>query len=628
MKFGIAKKLICLCTLSVIILGMILGFYFIRYEKESLLLELDERAKALLGSLATSCEYPVLIKNQKALSKIAEGVLNQRDTIFCEIIDKEGQILFQGGTKEEKYIQEYTSSIMTEKFTEETGEELILDARESGTEEIGKIYLTLSLDGLNKKLSNVKKTVFLIVVIVTVFISILIVLLIRLVLGRPIDKLLAGTKMIGRGDLSYRVKLKTRDEIGELANSFNKMTEDLSKTTVSKDYVDNIIKSMIDTLIVLDPDAIIKTVNQATLDLLEYKGEEILGQPLGILFAEEGEYTVFKGTRWEKLLKEGSVRDYDITYRTKLGEKIPVSFSGSVMRKSQMVTDKDADKRGEIVGMVGIARDMREIKQLQRQLIQSDKMAAVGQLAGGVAHEINNPMGVILGFAQSIAKITKEDDPLYKPLKAIEREAIRCKNLVSDLLTFSKTERVHPEITDINKTIDETLSLIEAQAKVKDVKIIKYYGTDLPRVVTNKNQIQQVIINLCNNAIDAMHSGGRITISTDVSAAHKPATGVESREQRGSANNVVARLPRSVNEIKDDALSLQYLEIIVSDTGQGMTEEVKKHIFEPFFTTKEVGKGTGLGLSLCYETIQKHNGTIEVESEVGKGTTFIIKLPI
>lgn len=235
------------------------------------------------------------------------------------------------------------------------------------------------------------------------------------------------------------------------------------------------------------------------------------------------------------------------------------------------------------------AENTKKLKESQEKLIQSTKMSAVGQLAGGVAHEINNPMGVILGFSQSIAKGINEEDPLYMPLKSIEREAIRCKKLIGDLLTFSRTGKTELELLDINNTIDETLSLIEAQSKVKNVEVVREYGTGLPQVRVNKSQIQQVIVNLCNNAIDAMPEGGKITIST---------------AQIGSQ-----------------------VEIKVTDTGKGMTEEVKKHLFEPFFTTKEIGKGTGLGLSLCYEIINKHKGTIEVESEAGRGTKFRIRLP-
>ena len=282
------------------------------------------------------------------------------------------------------------------------------------------------------------------------------------------------------------------------------------------------------------------------------------------------------------------------------------------------------DGEGNLLGIVGVARDIREIITLQKrekeleaekirseifqerawelqeaydklritqnQLVQSEKMAAVGQLAGGVAQEINNPIGAILEFVRSIAERTKEDDILYTRLKAIEREALRCRRLVGDLLTFSSMEKKTAEEIDINSTIEETISFVEASSKMKSIDIIKEYGKQLPGITANKNQIQQVIVNLCNNAIDAMPEGGKLILSTK----------------------------RFENHIL----------IEVSDTGYGMTEEVKKHLFEPFFTTKEAGKATGLGLSICYEIIHNHNGTIEVQSFSDKGTVFTIRLPV
>ena len=231
-----------------------------------------------------------------------------------------------------------------------------------------------------------------------------------------------------------------------------------------------------------------------------------------------------------------------------------------------------------------------ENENITAKLFQSEKMSAVGQLTSGLAHEINNPIGVILGFSQGIIKRVKEDSPLYMPLKSMEREAVRCKNLVNELLLFSSTGKTHSEKIQINALIEETIEFVGARAKDGRVEIEKKYNDNLPELTMNKNQIQQVIVNICNDAFDAMPDGGKLIIAT---------RRVENR-----------------------------VEIEITDSGTGMTEDVKKHIFEPFFTTKEAGKGTGLGLSLCYEIIQKHNGSIEVISELNKGTSFIIKLPV
>ncbi len=240
-----------------------------------------------------------------------------------------------------------------------------------------------------------------------------------------------------------------------------------------------------------------------------------------------------------------------------------------------------------------LERQIRERKQLEAAVRQSEKMAAIGQLAGGVAHEINNPLGVILGFAQSVVKRIPSGDNMELPLKSIEREAMRCKQLVQDLLTFSRIGKIEKESMDVHSMIDSSLSLIRAQSKVRDVSLEKGFAPELPKILANANQLQQVIVNLCSNAMDAMPRGGTLTVKT--------------RQKKSGGQEGV--------------------EIEIQDTGTGIPEEIRSRIFEPFFTTKEAGKGTGLGLSLVYEIIQKHGGQISVESDMGKGTRFLIFLP-
>jgi two-component system, NtrC family, sensor kinase len=238
-----------------------------------------------------------------------------------------------------------------------------------------------------------------------------------------------------------------------------------------------------------------------------------------------------------------------------------------------------------------IIRNITERARLEKMLVRSEKMAAVGQLAAGVAHEINNPLGIILGFAQAAVRNMK-DVALEIPLKSIEREAMRCKTLVQDLLTFSRVSKGEREPLDLNKAVDSAMSLIKTKAKVCGIAVNTELDEALPRTFANCNQIQQIIINLASNGIDAMKPGGTVTVKT------------ETTKER----------------------SLSWVCLKVSDTGSGIPSDVLNRIFEPFFTTKEVGKGTGLGLSLVHEIVKKHSGSIDVESRPGF-TEFVVKLP-
>lgn len=248
---------------------------------------------------------------------------------------------------------------------------------------------------------------------------------------------------------------------------------------------------------------------------------------------------------------------------------------------------------GHVLGYVGTVEDITERRKMEDLLRRADKMSAVGQLAAGVAHEINNPLGVILGFAQAIAHRLQPNDALTMPLQSIAREAVRCKNLVQDLLTFSRVSKADREPLDINQTIESALSLVMAQAKIVKVEIKKDFQTGLPRVLGNANQLQQVIINLANNALDAMKGAGTLTVQT--------------------------------NLLQNGNLSWVLLKIV--DSGPGIPPEVLPRIFEPFFTTKPIGQGTGLGLSLVHEIIKKHSGIVDVQTQTGR-TEFCIKLPV
>jgi two-component system NtrC family sensor kinase len=258
-------------------------------------------------------------------------------------------------------------------------------------------------------------------------------------------------------------------------------------------------------------------------------------------------------------------------------------------------SDRDDDVDAIMTGLNMLCEELVEniqhLKTAQENLLQSQKMAAVGQLIAGMAHEINNPLGVILGFAQGLERRVPEGDVLHLPVTSIVREAWRCKNLVQELLVFSRTGKKTNEKIELNSLVRSSVVLLETRAKLQGVRLVQSLCNDLPLLNANKTQLQQVLVNLGTNALDAMADGGTLTLRT----------------QRNIDGTVILE---------------------VADTGTGVPEDLRSRIFEPFFTTKEIGKGTGLGLSLVWEIVQQHGGVIDVESEAGTGTTVRIQLPI
>ncbi|MBN1580782.1 MAG: response regulator [Anaerolineae bacterium] len=232
----------------------------------------------------------------------------------------------------------------------------------------------------------------------------------------------------------------------------------------------------------------------------------------------------------------------------------------------------------------------RELRETQRQLVQSEKLASIGQLAAGVAHEINNPIGVMLGFAQVLLKRVQDDDPMHRPLSIIEREGLRCKGIVQSLLNFSHQSNYKPARVNINDVVDASLDLVKPQANGPNIKIAKEYASNLPEVVADSNQLQQVFVNILINAHQVLSDGGEIHIKT--------------------------------HQVD------QQVHVVFIDTGPGIPEENLSRVFDPFFTTKEVGEGTGLGLYVSYGIVEQHGGLIEAESDGKNGATFTVRLPV
>jgi two-component system NtrC family sensor kinase len=314
-----------------------------------------------------------------------------------------------------------------------------------------------------------------------------------------------------------------------------------------------------------------------------------------------------------------------------------VEESHEQLREKAALLEKSEQKYRRLAESleIEVERKTKEIKETQAQFMQQEKMASVGQLAAGVAHEINNPMGFISsnlntleGYAKDLRSLIEEYRPLVSGIKeamateegrprvsekldhivALEKEmdidfilndipslikeseegAERIKKIVADLKDFSHPGKKDPEYADINHNLDSTLNIVWNELKYK-ATVKKEYG-DLPQVKCYPQQLNQVFVNLLVNAAQAIEKQGEINITTRVLDGK--------------------------------------VEITISDTGSGIPEENLSRIFDPFFTTKEVGKGTGLGLNVAYNIIKKHKGTIDVQSEVGKGTTFTIRIPV
>lgn len=263
---------------------------------------------------------------------------------------------------------------------------------------------------------------------------------------------------------------------------------------------------------------------------------------------------------------------------------------------TQLIAIKD--DQGAVQGVLGISRDITEKKKIEKQMINTEKLASLGLLAAGVAHEINNPLGVILGYCDYMLDKVPPEDKIHKMLEKIERQGNHCKKVVENLLSFSRYTEHSDTISDINTNLENVLAVVDNNLMIKKIHLKKKLETGLPRVKADPVQLQQVFLNLVNNAVAAMPTGGALSVET-----------------------------------KWDVYS-DKIQVFISDSGTGIQKEHRGRIYDPFFTTKKVGEGTGLGLTVTYGIIHHYQGAISFESKteeedpVNHGTGFTVTLPV
>ena len=425
---------------------------------------------------------------------------------------------------------------------------------------------------------------------------------------------LAGTMCPDCGDDKYPDKLQScrncavyhrnrGDEIEDLADTFDVMAmslknhiNELQKADKEIRQQERLMRTVLDVtpdLVSLqDKDMVYQAVNKGFADFVGLRVEEVPGRTDADVFSDSG--GVLLSDEVQTVLETGQARQREIRVNCPAGK-----------RWFHVVLIPVEDQERQVAGVLRTARDISAIKQVQAQLVQAQKMESLGKLAGGVAHEINTPLGIIMGYAQLLQEDVEEGSQIRSDLQIIEKQGRVCRKIVADLLGFSRqTESAKREMC-FNNSLMEAISLVRHTFEMDKVEILTQLDDRMPIIFGDPEKLKQVWINLLNNARDAIGTNGFIMV---VSALNY------------SGRNV---------------------SVMVADTGSGISRENIKRIFDPFFTTKGVGMGTGLGLSVSFGIIEDHQGTIKVESPVptgffneraqaggGPGTLFIVDLPL
>jgi two-component system sensor histidine kinase HydH len=338
-------------------------------------------------------------------------------------------------------------------------------------------------------------------------------------------------------------------------------------------YTENVMESMADALISIDHERKIVTCNRRAAEILGVAEKDLKNQGIAeVLGLEMEEFLRGEGPK-------GIIRDREIEVHHRSGKGIPLSLSAAPLK----------DETGREMGSVLLLRDLREIRDLQEKVRRSERLASLGRLAAGVAHEIRNPLSSIRGFAQFFMQRFKGREQEQEYASVMIKEVDRLNRVITELLDFARPKEPHRELHSLEEILDHTLEVLKPELAKKKVGVEKKVERELPLARVDRDQLSQAFLNLLINSLESMEDGGKIRV------------GIR-RERQVS--------PR----------------ISIGDTGKGIPSEDLGKVFEPFFSTKR--KGTGLGLSIVHQIVEGHGGDIQVESQEGEGTFFQITLPI
>ena len=551
------------------------------------------------------------------------NVTRDEGVMYVTVKDKNGEILGSKGQpaefekplmeKEFFRIKENNKAKVEEldrhpgSFLHERGHNFLVTVPlEENSSFIGAVHIVFSTKELNQAVIAHGWRVLRLILSGAIIIAIVVVFVDRKLKG-TIKKLINVTGKMAEGDLSQKVDIHTGDDLEKLGNSFNRMAENLlisrkklkewgenleqkvaertEEIEKEEQKLDRIVSGIGAGLALINKDFSLVWVNEYYKEKLSLKDDKILGKKCFRAF-------------WER---DSNCRDCAVLRTFESGkierDKIVVKRENA-LKYYNITSTPINDEKGNVIQVLELTQDETESKKLEIQLEHASKMAALGEFAAGVAHEINNPIASVAAYAERLALILKRDalfpenesEKILSYLENIQYQAYRTKGITGSILDFvRKKEVTKVRELDINDVIEKVLKLVELQFKTQKLNLRKVLTPKL-FCFTDKDQLEQVLLNLLKNAFDAVEEGGEITIKT-----------------WQDKNTVFA---------------------LVKDNGQGIEPEAIQKIFDPFYTTKEPGKGTGLGLSICYGIMHGLGGNIEVNSTPGQGSTFILSIPV
>ena len=593
-------RLILYSTLLILFLMVPIVFLVEKRQSEIIVEEARKRGMAIAQNLASVSTNALLTYNYIVLQQNGGRVAQEADVAYVIIHDKENRVAIYSGHDEKQgtvLIDEISQNALRAKdpliqsFHSGEMKKPILDISipvyiKESAEKWGTVRTGLSLERMHDQISRTRLNLLLLGSF-AILLGILGSVFFARRITRPISKLVETTISAAQGNLDLTTDIRTGDEIEELGHNFSHMIgqirlhqaeleKRLREITSLKAYTDNILASMTNGLITVDLEDRVVTVNQMAERILGKKREEIEGSLFEQTF---GFHSPFAQIMVETLSRQRGI--FHSEMELKKGEgSLWLTISTSLL------TDGTGKKMGALV----VFQDITEIKALEGRLRQADRLAALGTVSAGLAHEIKNPLSAIKTFVQLLPKKSQTSTFMEKFNITVPREIDRINQLVEDLLELTRSRKRPWTPLNINPLILQVIELHGEEMKRKEIVFRNHLDQTLPSIEGDPDSLYRAFSNIVINSIQAMPNGGSLTVISE-----------------------------------KDPVSFM-VKIIFKDTGIGMDEKTTRNLFNPFFTTKD--KGVGLGMALTHKIIEDHRGTIEVMSEQGKGSSFILRLPV
>lgn len=565
------KILLVIVTISTIAVLTSLAVLFVKDMKNEQM-RLHEEAKLISTIIADYMSAPLLFNDETGGEEILSRLKHVQNLYSAYVFDPSDSVFV-------KYIKDNGT----------VDSASLLNIQEKITlrgEELGTIQLSFKQDRIKEAFVSYLQMTALLLLGLLIF-SYILGTILQKPISEPIRKLALVVKEITLSE-NYKLRVETsnQDEVGDLYDEFNMMFDSIEerdkKLGVAREFLKDLLNSMPSMIFSVDSEGIITNVNKAALIDTGKEENELLGTSITSLYPD-----------FEDEL--GHIPEVTSSQNSFfVAEKEHKAVDGTVNFFSINISPL-LNGEGAVLQFSNISKEV----ELKQQLLQNRKLEALGQLAGGIAHDFNNQLSGIMGFAQLIDSYT-DHELLETAVEGILTASERAASLTTKLLSFSRKSKQETEVFAINDVVKETIMVLERSLQ-KKISLHNELENNTLHIEGDSSQIANALLNLGINARDAMSDGGSLTYKTEKVTFSEDTTDLEKGE---------------------------YVCISVTDTGSGMSREIQDKVFEPFFTTKELGKGTGLGLAAVYGTVRQHNGVIKLESELEKGTTFLLYFPL